>query len=46
MVLFDKKTDEPVMFHMAFRAAYVHEVVIHLGLVMVVPDHQVRPGPA
>lgn len=42
MVLFDKKTDEPVMFHMAFRAGYTHDVVIHLGLVMVVPAHQVR----
>lgn len=42
LVMYDRKTNQPVMFHMAFRAGYTHEVVIHLGLVMVVPEHQVR----
>ena len=38
-VVYDK-AGVPVMFHMAFRADYVHDLVIHLGLVMVHPEHQ------
>jgi 1-acyl-sn-glycerol-3-phosphate acyltransferase len=40
LIVFEKKTNTPVMFHMAFKAGYIKELVIHLGLVMVVPMHQ------
>ena len=39
-VVYDARTGQPAMFHMAFKAAYVHELVLHLGLVMVLPEHQ------
>jgi 1-acyl-sn-glycerol-3-phosphate acyltransferase len=42
LIVFEKKTNKPVMFHLAFKASYVKELVIHLGLVMVVPMHQGR----
>lgn len=41
MVAYDAKGGgEPAMFHVAFRARYAHAVVVHLGLVMVAPDHR------
>jgi len=40
LVVFDRRSGAPVMFHMAFKAGYHHEVVLHLGLVMVSPQHQ------
>jgi hypothetical protein len=40
LVVFERRSGKPVMFHMAFKAGYHHEVVLHLGLVMVSPQHQ------
>ena len=42
LVVFERTTGEPVMFHMAFKAGFTHAIVLHLGLVMVVPAHQGR----
>lgn len=42
LVVFEKRTNKPIMFHVAFKASYIKELVIHLGLVMVVPLHQGR----
>ena len=42
LVVFERRTGEPVMFHMAFKAGYTHDIVLHLGLVMVTPAHQGR----
>ena len=42
LVVFERRSGKPVMFHMAFKAAYTHAVVLHLGLVVVAPAHQGR----
>lgn len=42
LVVFDRRSGRPVMFHMAFRAAYSQALVLHLGLVVVAPAHQGR----
>ena len=40
MIVFEAGSDKPVMFHMAFKAGFSHAIVLHLGLVMVTPEHQ------
>jgi len=42
LVVFERRSGRPVMFHLAFRASYSHAVVLHLGLVVVAPAHQGR----
>lgn len=41
LVVYEKKTNQPCMFHLTFRADYVKEIIVHLGLVMVAKEHQV-----
>jgi 1-acyl-sn-glycerol-3-phosphate acyltransferase len=42
LIVFDRRSGTPVMFHCAFKAAYTHALVLHLGLVVVAPAHQGR----
>ena len=41
MVVYERKTNQPCMFHLTFRADYASEIIVHLGLVMVAKEHQV-----
>ena len=40
LLVFDRKSRLPVMFHLGFKAEYYQQIVFHLGLAMVEPSHQ------
>ena len=42
LCVYASNSDELVMFHVMFRADYVTELVMHLGLVVVHPEHRGR----